>query len=230
MPMVSGTSSRPVCAGEIAAHHLQIDRQEGDQRDQRGAVAGGERVAAPDRRLAQQGDRDERRGRAHLLAHQQHAAATMPTASRPPASGSADSSMCCACSSASSVAVDEQREQQQPERVGPSSSARPATRFSQPAGERRRAMQPDRHVDQEDRLPAEMLGEIAAGDRAEGVGAHRDRGEIALVARALARRDRLADQRLRQRHQPAAAEALQHAGERQQLDRRAMPRTAARRR
>ena len=40
---------------------------------------------------------------------------------------------------------------------------------------------------------------------------HEHRRHVALVAGALARRDHLADQRLRQRHQPAAAEPLQHA-------------------
>ena len=63
-----------------------------------------------------------------------------------------------------------------------------------------------------------MLGQKAAGDRPESIGADRDRGEIALIARPLARRDRFADQRLRQGHQSAAAEALQHARQRQQFD------------
>ncbi len=79
---------------------------------------------------------------------------------------------------------------------------------------------PDRNIDQENRRPTEMLGQIAAGHRPEGIGANRDGGEIALVARPLARRDRLPDQRLRQRHQPAAAKTLQQTGERQQFDRR----------
>ena len=78
--------------------------------------------------------------------------------------------------------------------------------------------QPDRDVDEEDRLPAEMLGEIAARHRAERIGGDRHRGDIALVAGTLARRDRLTDQCLRQRHQPAAAQPLQHARERQPFD------------
>src|SRR6202034_3691368 len=69
--------------------------------------------------------------------------------------------------------------------------------------------EPERYVDEEDRLPAERLRQIAARDRAESVGAHRDAGEIALIAAAFARRDRFADQRLRQRHQTAAAKPLE---------------------
>jgi hypothetical protein len=59
---------------------------------------------------------------------------------------------------------------------------------------------------------------IAAGDRPESVGAYRYSGEIALIAAALARGDRFADQRLRQRHQPAATEALHYAKDRQHQD------------
>jgi len=64
-----------------------------------------------------------------------------------------------------------------------------------------------------------MLGEIAARNRTERIGDHCHRGEIALIARPLARRYRFTDQRLRQRHQPAAAEPLQQARQRQQFDR-----------
>ena len=54
------------------AHHLQIDRQERDQGDQRRAMAGGQGVAVPDRRLAQQPKRNERRRRPVLMPYQQH--------------------------------------------------------------------------------------------------------------------------------------------------------------
>src|SRR5215471_7401986 len=46
------------------------------------------------------------------------------------------------------------------------------------------------------------------------------RGGIALIAAALARRDRFADERLRQRHEAAAAEALDRAKDRQHQDAR----------
>ena len=55
-----------------AAHHLQINRQERDQRNQRRAVTGCQGVAVPDRRLAQQPKRNERRRRAVFMPHQQH--------------------------------------------------------------------------------------------------------------------------------------------------------------
>jgi hypothetical protein len=67
-------------------------------------------------------------------------------------------------------------------------------------------------------LPAERLREVTAGDRAERVGADRDAGEVALIAAALARRKHLPDQGLRQRHQAAAAKALQHPRHRQPFD------------
>ncbi len=61
-------------------------------------------------------------------------------------------------------------------------------------------------------VPAEMLGQPPARHRPERGRHHERAGQIALVARALARRHDLAHQRLRQRHQPAAARPLQHAG------------------
>src|SRR3546814_6352506 len=52
--------------------------------------------------------------------------------------------------------------------------------------------QADRQIHQEDRLPAEVLGQEAAGDRTEGAGGNRHRRQIALVVRPLARRHGLA--------------------------------------
>jgi hypothetical protein len=46
---------------------------------------------------------------------------------------------------------------------------------------------------------------IPPHDRAEGVGPHRNGCQIALIACAFARRDRFSDQRLRERHEAAAA-------------------------
>ena len=111
---------------------------------------------------------------------------------------------------------DEQCKEKQAARIGaPRQTLR--RRIGQPSRQRHRA-KADRHIDQEYRLPAEVLGEKAAGDRTERIGADRDRREIALIARALARRNRFADQSLRQGHQAAAAQALQNARQRQQFD------------
>ena len=172
-------------------------------------------VAVPDRRLAQQPKRNKRRWRPVLMAYQ------------PPQRHQARREQAGAQRQRTQIDVlnllqreqrrrHEHREQDEPARVG--APSKPLhLRVGQPPGQRDRA-QPDRQVDQKDRLPAELLGQIAAGDRSKCVGADRDRGEVTLVARPLARRECFSDQRLRQRHQPAAAQALQHAGQRQQLD------------
>ena len=71
----------------------------------------------------------------------------------------------------------------------------------------------ERQVDEEHAAPAEMMREIAAGDRPERAGRDHHGGQVALIARALARRDGFADKRLRERHQAAAAKTLQDARE-----------------
>ena len=73
----------------------------------------------------------------------------------------------------------------------------------------------ERQVDPEDQRPVELLGEEAAEHRAADRGHREHRADIALVAAALARRDDVGDDGLRQRHQAAAAEALQRAAEHQ---------------
>ena len=67
-------------------------------------------------------------------------------------------------------------------------------------------------IDQKYTLPAKMISEKATNDGAKGAGGHNDRGKVSLIAGPLARRDGLADPRLRQRHQSAAAEPLHYAG------------------
>ena len=74
-----------------------------------------------------------------------------------------------------------------------------------------KASKAERQVDPEDQRPVQMLGEHAAEHRAGDRGGGEHRAEIALVAPALARRDGVADDGLRQRDQSAAAEALQRA-------------------
>ena len=73
----------------------------------------------------------------------------------------------------------------------------------------------ERQVDPEDQRPVEMLGEEAAEHRPADRGGGEHRADIALVAAALARRDDVGDDGLRQRHQPAAAQPLQRAPEHQ---------------
>ena len=76
----------------------------------------------------------------------------------------------------------------------------------------------DRDVDVEDPAPAGAVGEQAAEHGAEHAGRAEDGAEVALVAAALARRDDVADGGERERHQAAAAEALDGAEGDQLLD------------
>ena len=112
--------------------------------------------------------------------------------------------------------ADEQRKQHQPWRIETRSA--PIAGFGLEPQHQHHGGKAERHVDQKNRSPTEGLREISAGDRAERAGRHRHAREIALIAPALARWNRLSDQRLRQRHQAAAAEALQHARGRQESD------------
>ena len=69
-----------------------------------------------------------------------------------------------------------------------------------------------RHVDVEDPAPGQVLGEEATEQRSGDAGQAPDAGEVARVAATFARRDDVADDRERQRHQAAGAESLQGPG------------------
>jgi hypothetical protein len=77
----------------------------------------------------------------------------------------------------------------------------------------------DREVYVEDPMPGQLVDEDAAEQRADDACEAEDRAEQTLVAAALARRDDVADDRLRADHQPAAPEAL-HGPKRDQLGHR----------
>ena len=76
---------------------------------------------------------------------------------------------------------------------------------------RRRRRQ--RHVDPEYHRPVQMLGDESAEHRPAAAGDDPDRAGIGLVVAALARRHRVGDDRLGERHDAAAADALQAAAE-----------------
>ena len=198
-----------------AADRAQIDRYESDQRDQRCAMTGRHRVAPPHRRLPEEERRNERRGAELLLPKQKN---ERKQAERQEAERDRQRAHVHLLNLLQSEdhRGHEHREQHQTRRIerGPPTVARqhPETQHQQSGKE------PERQVDEEDRLPSKSLGQVTAGDRAEGVGADRHAGEVALIAAALARRECFADQRLRQRHQSAAAKALQHARRGQELD------------
>ena len=69
----------------------------------------------------------------------------------------------------------------------------------------------DRQVDVEDPAPRQVVGEHAAEQRPGHAGDHEDHLDVALVAPTLARGHDLGDDRHRERHQPAGAQALEGA-------------------
>src|SRR5690606_34937015 len=85
---------------------------------------------------------------------------------------------------------------------------------SQVAGQYDQADQRERHTYEEAPAPAEPgriddhAADQRAADRSDG---HRG-AEVAVVAAAITRRDDGADDRLRERHQPAHTDALQTTG------------------
>ena len=182
---------------------------------QRGAVAGGERVAAPDGGLTQQVDRQQRVGRAPLAHHERNQRNRADGGEHQEARQRAHAHA-LGLLQGEQQGRDEGHEQHEAHGIeGPGLGAG-LTRLEAQGHENGEEAQ--RQVDEEDRAPAEVLGEKPADDGSEGGGGDRDARKVALEARPLARRDGLADQRLRQRHEAAAAQTLQHAGKAQHLD------------
>ena len=178
-------------------------------------MAGREPVAAPDRRVAEQPRRQKRR-RIALLLPQQCYQRQYAEGQQPERHGQGFRIHALHLLERQDDGADEQDEQHQARRI--EGGAAPVAGARVKPQHQKEGDQPERQVDEEDRLPAERLGEIAAGHRAKRAGRDRNAGEITLIFAALARRDGLADQRLRQRHQAAAAETLQHAGGGEEFD------------
>ena len=215
MPAVSGSRIRPVSARRSAADGAQINRQKRDQRNQCRTVKRRHGIGAPDRGLSEQFRRNERRRREPFLPGQQ--------TERDQADGEHGQRHrqrvelhALHLFERQDDRADEEDEQHQSRRIERGAAAVALARRN--AKHEQHREQSERNVDEKDRLPAERLCQIAAGDRAESVGADRDAGKIALIAAAFARRDRFADQSLRQSHQAAAAEPLQHAERGEKLD------------
>jgi len=77
----------------------------------------------------------------------------------------------------------------------------------QPADEIERE-EPDRHVDEEDPVPGEVVGQEAAQERADQEGDTEDGAEQALILAAFGRREQVAYDRQRDREESACAETL----------------------
>ncbi len=75
-------------------------------------------------------------------------------------------------------------------------------------------------VDEEEPAPARVVDDEAADHRAADAGEREDDREPALVASTQPRRHDFTDERLRERHEPAAAEALDDACRDQRRERR----------
>ena len=102
-------------------------------------------------------------------------------------------------------------EQQRTDRIRTERPRRSRRRRVRDAQRENGGEQSERQVDEEHRAPRQVLGEIRAEHRARGAREREYRCEITRVAPALARRDVLADEGLRERHEPPASQALQRA-------------------
>ena len=78
-------------------------------------------------------------------------------------------------------------------------------------GDQKARASPSGQVDPEDHRPVEVLGEKPAQHRPGEARGHEHAGEIDLIAAALPGRHEIGDDGLRERDEPAAAEALQAA-------------------
>ena len=76
------------------------------------------------------------------------------------------------------------------------------------------ATEADRDIDVEDPVPADLLGQEAADERADDEGDAEDGTEQALVLAALGRREQVTDDRQRDREQRTGADALDPAEQR----------------
>ncbi len=88
------------------------------------------------------------------------------------------------------------------------------------AHRQQRGEQSQRQVDDENSAPADVLGQIGPEHRSGRARQRKHGGEVAREAAPLARRDVLADQRLRQRHQASTAQSLQRPRRDQRQQRR----------
>ena len=103
------------------------------------------------------------------------------------------------------------RGREQPRKIGPL-TVRRVLRLVDQQEARGDRDQPDRHVDVEDRAPADVLGEQAADQRADRERERRDTRPDADRRAALARRERGRDDRERGRVHQRGAGALDDAG------------------
>ena len=196
---------------ELRAHamaELQVDRQEKHHREEARRKEQHHHGRERDGALVQQVDRQERRRMAPLVPHE-----------RAQASHRGDDE-CQALGRGQREAMahrgepeerahraDGEEDMARHVRLRRRTLVRHAARQLQqaPRGDRG-----ERQVGEEQPPPAHVRHDDAAEHRPADARGGEHGGEVALEARALARRHQLADQRLRQHHQPAAAESLQH--------------------
>ena len=199
-----------------AAPELQVQRHVEDHREQRAAEAHHDGVGPRDRRHLEEMDRDHRIVVAALPSRRARRSRQRRRRAAPHIGHDSHAKRWPPDDSANRNVAVRGAEQQRADDVG-SKRARRArgigacgTRNASAA-----ASNAERHVDEEHRAPAEVLGEIGAKHRSGRAGQCEHRREIAGEAAALARRYVLADQRLRQRHEAAAAQSLQRAEQHQ---------------
>ncbi|OIQ69549.1 hypothetical protein GALL_488470 [mine drainage metagenome] len=194
-------------AGRMA--DLQIDRQEEHQREHRRGKQHDGGAAPGDRTLAQQLQRQERVRQRALAAQQQ-------PAQQQRGAGHRDAGQRNPGEAVPGQRQPQQRqrgagrEQQHAGRVVPLPGLHMALAARQPQHPPRR-QRGQRQIGGEQPAPAPATDDQPAEHRAGDAGEHEHHAEPGLEARTLAWRHDLADQRLAHHHQPAAAQALQHA-------------------
>ena len=200
------------------AAELQIERQIEHRPEQGRRETDDHQVGAPDHRRGEQAHRDHRVGRAHFPGHERGQAGERQREHQVEAP----------IEPAKTIAGRGERKQQRQSAgteqddardVGAKARARrrPLRRNAQ---REHRGDHAQRQVDEEYRAPAQILGQQGTEQRAERARGRKHGREVALELCALARRHVLADQRLRQRHQAAAAQALHGARNDQRQQRR----------
>ena len=118
-------------------------------------------------------------------------------------------------------AVDEERDarREQGQALQVERAAEPRRDLGQEAQGEQDGDQPDRQVDEEDPAPADLVDDRAADHRPEDRCEQHRHADHAHHAPHALRSGRLGEDRLADRHQQAASDALEHAEADQRLDR-----------
>ena len=169
----------------------------------------GDRACHP---AAQDGERDERLARSQQAQREQHPQHGRAADQRPDLPGRPGIVRAAPVErqQQSDRGGDHQRHAGNVEFVRPVVARQPAKR----AAGHHQGDRSQRQVDPEDERPMQMIGQKAAEHRTENARAQEHNRRIALRDRALARRQQIGNDRLRDRNETAATDTLQARGRR----------------